>query len=144
MTRSRVFIMRSRSDQNREIESRDDNVSVHNHTQSRKETEFFELMDGYFRSRRDAFLRNVVMLLSRAPRVIESRPISRNRCVLAVARTRFSVACVAEQMRLSTSGLKALRFSRRKSVAAKATGHAEVGEAASKTVASAMRRRKRR
>jgi len=43
MTRSRVFIMRSRSDQNREIESREDNVSVTKLTQSRKETEFFEL-----------------------------------------------------------------------------------------------------
>ena len=44
MTRSRVFIQRPRSDQNREIESRDDNVSAHIITQYRKETEFFELM----------------------------------------------------------------------------------------------------
>jgi len=43
MTRSRVFTARPRSDQNREIESRDDNVSVHSLTQSRKKTEFFEL-----------------------------------------------------------------------------------------------------
>ena len=48
MNRSRVLTMRSRSDQNREIESREDNVSVCNRTQSRKETEFFELMSGYF------------------------------------------------------------------------------------------------
>jgi IMP cyclohydrolase len=44
MTRSRVYIVRSRSDQNRAIESRDDNVTVRSRTQSRKETEFFELM----------------------------------------------------------------------------------------------------
>jgi len=50
MTRSRVFIMRSRSDQNREIESREDNVSVTKRAQSRKETEFCELSDGYFRA----------------------------------------------------------------------------------------------
>lgn len=48
MTRFHVFIMRSRSDQNREIESREDNVSVRIRTQSRKETEFFELIGGYF------------------------------------------------------------------------------------------------
>ena len=46
MTRSRVFTEQSRSDQNREIESRDDNVSARSRTQSRKETEFFELNDG--------------------------------------------------------------------------------------------------
>lgn len=44
MTRSRVFTMRSRSDQNREIESRDDNVSARIPAQSRKETEFYELV----------------------------------------------------------------------------------------------------
>lgn len=44
MTRSRVFIVRSRSDQNREIESRDDNVSMHRRTQSRKKPELFELL----------------------------------------------------------------------------------------------------
>jgi hypothetical protein len=49
MTRSRVFIVRPRSDQNREIESRDDNVSVMILAQSRKETEFFELNAGYSR-----------------------------------------------------------------------------------------------
>ena len=43
MTRFRVFIMRSRSDQNRAIESREDNVSACHRTQYRKETEFFEL-----------------------------------------------------------------------------------------------------
>ena len=43
MTRSRVFTVRPRSDQYREIESRDDNVSVRFITQSRKETELFEL-----------------------------------------------------------------------------------------------------
>jgi hypothetical protein len=43
MTRSRVFIQRSRSDQNREIESRDEDVSVLNGAQSRKETEKIEL-----------------------------------------------------------------------------------------------------
>jgi hypothetical protein len=43
MTRSRVSIVRPRSDQNREIESRDDNVSEESRAQSRKETEFFEL-----------------------------------------------------------------------------------------------------
>jgi hypothetical protein len=48
MTRFRVLTMRSRSDQNREIESRDDNVSVRSLAQSRKETEFSELRDGYF------------------------------------------------------------------------------------------------
>jgi len=42
--------MRSRSDQNREIESREDNVSVTKRAQSRKETEFCELSDGYFRA----------------------------------------------------------------------------------------------
>jgi len=35
--------MRSRSDQNREIESHEDNVSVTKRAQSRKETEFSEL-----------------------------------------------------------------------------------------------------
>jgi hypothetical protein len=50
MTRFHVFIMRSRSDQNREIGSREDNVSVRIRTQSRKETEFFELIGGYFAS----------------------------------------------------------------------------------------------
>jgi hypothetical protein len=44
MTRYRVFIVRSRSDQNRAIESREDNVSVHRRTQYGKETEIFELM----------------------------------------------------------------------------------------------------
>jgi len=48
MTHSRVFIERPRSDQNRAIESRDDNVSVTKRTQSRKETEFFELIGGYW------------------------------------------------------------------------------------------------
>jgi hypothetical protein len=43
MTRSRVFIQRSRSDQNREIESRDEHVSVQHLAQSRKETEKIEL-----------------------------------------------------------------------------------------------------
>jgi hypothetical protein len=47
--------MRSRSDQNREIESREHNVSVTKLTQSRKETEFFELSDGYFLARIRAF-----------------------------------------------------------------------------------------
>jgi hypothetical protein len=42
--RSRVFTARSRSDQDREIESRDDNVSARMITQSRKFPEFFELV----------------------------------------------------------------------------------------------------
>ncbi|MEX2151990.1 MAG: hypothetical protein WD825_01550 [Gemmatimonadaceae bacterium] len=46
MNRSRVLIVRSRSDQFREIGSRDDNVTMRNRTQYRKETEFFELNDG--------------------------------------------------------------------------------------------------
>jgi hypothetical protein len=46
MTRSRVFIVRSRSDQNREIESREHNVSARERAQYRKETEFCELNDG--------------------------------------------------------------------------------------------------
>ena len=66
MTRSRVFIMRSRSDQNREIESREDNVSVTKLTQSRKETEFFELRDGYFFAHIAPDGHDVVMLLMRA------------------------------------------------------------------------------
>jgi hypothetical protein len=44
MTRSRVFTEQSRSDQNREIESREDNVSARIRAQSRKNTELFELM----------------------------------------------------------------------------------------------------
>jgi len=47
--------MRSRSDQNRAIESRDDNVSARTDAQYRKETEFSELSDGYFRARSRAF-----------------------------------------------------------------------------------------
>ena len=69
MTRSRVFIMRSRSDQNREIESREDNVSVTKPTQYRKETEFFELKDGYFFARIARDVHDVVMLLMRARRL---------------------------------------------------------------------------
>jgi hypothetical protein len=42
--RSRVFTARPRSDQNREIESRDDNVSAPMITQSRKFPELFELV----------------------------------------------------------------------------------------------------
>ena len=55
MTRSRVLIMRSRSDQNREIESREDNVGVTKRAQSRKETEFCELSAGYFLARARSF-----------------------------------------------------------------------------------------
>src|SRR5213075_1757653 len=51
MTRSRVFTVRPRSDRYREIESRDDNVSVHSPTQSRKETEFFGLVCRLLRAR---------------------------------------------------------------------------------------------
>ena len=46
MIRSRVFIVQSRSDQNRAIESRDDNAKVQLIAQSGKETEFVELNDG--------------------------------------------------------------------------------------------------
>ena len=46
MTRSRVFTVRPRSDQFREIESREDNVSLRAGTQYRKKTEFSELNDG--------------------------------------------------------------------------------------------------
>src|SRR6185503_12106128 len=81
MTRSRVFIMRSRSDQNREIESRDDNVSTRERAQSRKETEFFEL--------------------KREPSVERIR-----RCVLTVATGVLFASCVAKQMQLSTRRLK--------------------------------------
>jgi hypothetical protein len=44
MIRSRVFTGQPRSDQDREIESRDDNVIALPRTQSRKETEFSELV----------------------------------------------------------------------------------------------------
>jgi hypothetical protein len=46
MNRSRVHTVRSRSDQNRAIESRDDIVSRQSAAQSRKNTEFVELNDG--------------------------------------------------------------------------------------------------
>ena len=46
MNRSRVHTARSRFDQNRAIESRDDNAKVQLIAQSRKETEFVELNDG--------------------------------------------------------------------------------------------------
>ena len=51
MTRSRVFTERSRSDQNREIESLGDNVSTRSHTQPGKETEISELMQWLLRER---------------------------------------------------------------------------------------------
>ena len=46
MTRSRVLIVRSRSDQNREIESREHNGNARIRAQSRKETEFSEANAG--------------------------------------------------------------------------------------------------
>jgi hypothetical protein len=51
MIRSRVFIVQSRSDQNRAIESRDEYDNTNTIAQYRKETEFFELNDGYFFAR---------------------------------------------------------------------------------------------
>jgi hypothetical protein len=48
VTHSRVLTEQPRSDQNRAIESHDDNVSEHKRSQSRKETEFSELIGGYF------------------------------------------------------------------------------------------------
>ena len=66
MNHSRVLTVRSRSDQNRAIESRDDNVSARSGAQSRKNTEFFELNDGYFFHARARVGENVVMLLPRA------------------------------------------------------------------------------
>jgi len=47
MNRSRVHTVRPRSDQNREIESREHNANVHARTQSRKFPELFELDTGY-------------------------------------------------------------------------------------------------
>lgn len=44
MTRSRVFTVRSRSDQNRAIGSREHNGAARNRAQYGKETELFELM----------------------------------------------------------------------------------------------------
>jgi hypothetical protein len=63
MTRFRVFIERPRSDQNREIESREHNAHVLTRTQSRKETEFFELNAGYFFARDFLTTLGVVMML---------------------------------------------------------------------------------
>jgi hypothetical protein len=76
--------MRSRSDQNREIESREDNVSVTNLTQSRKETEFREPSDGYFsRARwRRTQCRNAV---DASPTTRANRFRVARRCVIAVA-----------------------------------------------------------
>jgi hypothetical protein len=72
MNHSRVLTVRSRSDQNRAIESRDDNVSAHSDAQSRKNTEFFELNDGYFLFARAPV---GVMLLPRARFPVRHRTV---------------------------------------------------------------------
>jgi hypothetical protein len=46
MNHSRVLIAQSRSDQSREIESREHNADAQMRAQSRKETELFELNAG--------------------------------------------------------------------------------------------------
>jgi hypothetical protein len=67
--RSRVVTARPRSDQFREIESRDDNVSACIITQSRKFPELFELNDGY------STTPIICGALARASGVVMMRPI---------------------------------------------------------------------
>ena len=103
MTRSRVFIERSRSDQNRAIESREDNAPALARTQSRKETEFFELNAGYFFASVFLTALGVVMMLPSSWNSLRTTPRIANRCVIDGAWARAQAPCVAKQMQLSTS-----------------------------------------
>jgi hypothetical protein len=102
MNRFRVLIERSRSDQNRAIESHEHNANVTSRTQSRKKTEFAAAFAGYvFRAeiRRNGKWRDAVAL---RPVVSGTGTVALAHCVITVAGPRERASCVAKQMRLST------------------------------------------